>query len=164
MSTRPVRGDTMMKMKMIGYWTFTAAVAGVLLVDGVMGLVHAHGRVMLVGKPLDEVVERLGYPSYLLKILGVCKPLGAIALLVPGFPRLKEWAYAGTFFDMTGAAASSVASGDEVGNSIWALIFAVLTLASWALRPPSYTLGVLFPEIPTGLQTTRDKTCPGAAK
>jgi uncharacterized membrane protein YphA (DoxX/SURF4 family) len=135
----------MMKMKVIGYWTSTAAVAGVLLVDGVMGLVHAHGRVMLVGKPLDEVMERLGYPAYLLKILGVWKPLGAIALLVPGFPRLKEWAYAGTFFNMTGAAASSVASGDEVGNSIWALIFAVLTLASWALRPQSRTLGVLFP-------------------
>jgi uncharacterized membrane protein YphA (DoxX/SURF4 family) len=135
----------MRNMKVIGYWTSTAAVAGVLLVDGVMGLVHAHGRVMLVGKPLDEVMERLGYPAYLLKILGVWKPLGAIALLVPGFPRLKEWAYAGTFFNMTGAAASSVASGDEVGNRIWALIFAVLTLASWALRPQSHTLGVLFP-------------------
>jgi uncharacterized membrane protein YphA (DoxX/SURF4 family) len=135
----------MMKMKVIGYWTSTAVVAGVLLVDGVMGLVHVHGRVMLVGKPLDEVIERLGYPAYLLKILGVWKPLGAIALLVPGFPRLKEWAYAGTFINMTGAAASSMASGDDVGNIIWALIFAVLTLASWALRPQSRTLGVLFP-------------------
>jgi uncharacterized membrane protein YphA (DoxX/SURF4 family) len=135
----------MMNMKVIGYWTSTVAVASVLLVDGVMGLVHTHGRVMLVGQPLDEVMERLGYPAYLLKILGVWKPLGAIALLVPGFPRLKEWAYAGTFFNMTGAAASSVASGDDVGNSIWALIFAVLTLASWALRPQSRTLGVLCP-------------------
>jgi uncharacterized membrane protein YphA (DoxX/SURF4 family) len=135
----------MMKMKVIGYWTSTAVVAGVLLVDGVMGLVHVHGRVMLVGKPLDEVIERLGYPAYLLKILGVWKPLGAIALLVPGFPRLKEWAYAGTFINMTGAAASSMTSGDDVGNIIWALIFAVLTLASWALRPQSRTLGVLFP-------------------
>jgi uncharacterized membrane protein YphA (DoxX/SURF4 family) len=129
-----------MKMKIIGYWTSTAAVAGVLLVDGVMGLVHAHGRAMLVGKPLDEVMERLGYPTYLLKILGVWKPLGAIALLVPGFPRLKEWAYAGTFINMTSAAASSVASGDDVGNSIGALFFAVLTLTSWALRPQSSTL------------------------
>jgi DoxX-like family len=135
----------MRNMKVIGYWTSTAAVAGVLLVDGVMGLLHAHGRVMLVGKPLDEVMQRLGYPEYVLKILGMWKPLGAIALLVPGFPRLKEWAYAGTFFNMTGAAASSVASGDEMGNSIWALIFAVFTLASWALRPQSRTLGVLFP-------------------
>jgi uncharacterized membrane protein YphA (DoxX/SURF4 family) len=90
MSTRSVRGDTMRNMKVIGYWTSTAAVAGVLLVDGVMGLLHAHGRVMLVGKPLDEVMQRLGYPAYLLKILGVWKPLGAIALLVPGFPRRKR--------------------------------------------------------------------------
>ena len=133
----------MLNMKVIGYWTSTAAVAFVLVVDGVGGLLH--GRVMLVGKPLDEVMERLGYPAYFLKILGVWKPLGAIALLVPGFPRLKEWAYAGTFINMTGAAASSVARGDDVGNSIWALIFAVLTLASWALRPQSRTLGVLFP-------------------
>ncbi len=134
----------MMKIKGIGYWTSTGAVASVLLVDGLMGLLHPHGRVMLVGQPLDEVMKRLGYPAYFLKILGVWKPLGAIALLVPGFPRLKEWAYAGSFFNMTGAASSSVASGVDVSNTIWALIFAVLTLASWALRPSSRTLGVLF--------------------
>jgi hypothetical protein len=78
----------MMNMKVIGYWTSTAAVAFVLVVDGVVGLLH--GRVMLVGKPLDEVMERLGYPAYFLKILGVWKPLGAIALLAPGFPRRKR--------------------------------------------------------------------------
>ena len=134
-----------MKMKVIGYWTSTAAVAGVLLVDGVMGLLHAHGRVMLVGKPLDEVMERLGYPAYLLKILGVWKPLGAIALLVPRFPRLKEWAYAGTFFNMTGAVASWALHGDSAGDFIWPLLVAVLVIVSWALRPQSRTLGVLFP-------------------
>src|SRR6266446_3664360 len=143
MSTIPVRGDTMRKMKVIGYWTTTAAVAGVLLVDGVGGLLH--GRVMLVGKPLDEVMERLGYPAYLLKILGMWKPLGAVALLVPRFPRLKEWAYAGTFIEMTGAAASWAAHGGGMGDLIAPLAFAMLTLASWALRPPSRTLGVLLP-------------------
>ena len=138
----------MMKMKVIGYWTSTTVVAGVLLVDGVMGLVHVHGRVMLVGKPLDEVIRRLGYPAYLLKILGVWKPLGAIALLVPRFPRLKEWAYAGEFFAMTGAAASGVVRGkDDPGTLIWPpLILAVLTLISWVLRPQSRILGVLFPK------------------
>src|SRR5215469_5942838 len=128
MLTRPVRGEMMRNLKVIGYWTSTAAVASVLLIDGVMGLVHFPGRVMLVGKPLDEVMERLGYPAYLLKILGVWKPLGAIVLLVPGFPGGSEWAYAGTFINMAGAAASSVARGDDVSNSIWALLFAVLTL------------------------------------
>ena len=135
----------MMKMKVIGYWTSTTVVAGVLLVDGVMGLVHVHGRVMLVGKPLDEVIRRLGYPAYLLKILGVWKPLGAIALLVPRFPRLKEWAYAGTFFVYIMAAVSWAACGGGLGDLIGPLVFAMLTLASWALRPPSRTLGVILP-------------------
>ncbi len=100
---------------------------------------------MLVGQPFDEVIRHLGYPLYLLKILGWWKPLGAIALLVPRFPRLKEWAYAGTFINMTGAAASHVACGDDVGALIGPILFAVLTLASWALRPQSRTLGALFP-------------------
>ncbi|SRR6266446_8988947 len=73
------------------------------------------------------------------------KPLGAIALLAPRFPRLKEWAYAGTFFELTGAAASHVARGDDEGTLIWPLLFAVPTVISWALRPQSRTLGVLFP-------------------
>lgn len=145
MPTIPGRRASLSNMKMLGYWTSTTAVASALLVDGAMGLVHPHGRVMLVGKPIDEEMERLGYPAYLLKILGVWKPLGVIALLVPGFPRLKEWAYAGSFINMTGAAASNVASGDDAGNMLWALLFAGLTLASWALRPRSRTLGALFP-------------------
>src|SRR6266498_3998029 len=102
-----VRGDTMRKMKVIGYWTSTTAVALELVVGGVGGLLR--GRVMLVGPHYDEILPHLGYPVYLLKILGWWKPLGAIALLVPRFPRLKEWAYAGTFFNMTGAAASHMA-------------------------------------------------------
>jgi len=102
---------------------------------------------MLVGQPFDEVLQHLGYPVYLLKILGWWKPLGAIALLVPRFPRLKEWAYAGEFFAMTGAAASGVVRGkDDPGTLIWPpLILAVLTLISWVLRPQSRILGVLFP-------------------
>lgn len=144
MSTIPTRSAMRRNLKLLSYWISTIAVVGVLLVDGIMGLVRPHGRVMLVGQPLDAAMKRLHYPTYLLKILGVWKPLGAIALLVPRFPRLKEWAYAGTFFNMTGAAASSVASGDDVSNVFWALLFAVLTLASWALRPPSRTLVVPF--------------------
>ena len=142
MSTLSLRRETRMNMKVIGYWTGTAAVAGELLVGGVASLLR--GRTMLVGKPLVETMERLGYPVYLLTILGVWKPLGGIALLAPRFPRLKEWAYAGTFFEMTGAVASHVACGDDVG-AIWPLLFAVLTLTSWALRPQSRTLAVLFP-------------------
>jgi hypothetical protein len=71
--------------------------------------------------------------------------LGGITLLVPRFPRLKEWAYAGIFFNMTGAAASHAVSGDAAWHVIVTGSLAVLAVASWALRPQSRTLGVLFP-------------------
>jgi hypothetical protein len=81
-------------------------------------------------------------------ILGVWKLLGAITLLVPGFPRLKEWAYAGIFFGMTGAAVSHAMKGDfgpYAFHLIVTLSLAVLAVISWALRPQSRTLGIIFP-------------------
>jgi hypothetical protein len=88
---------------------------------------------------------QIGYPPYVLTILGFWKVLGAIAILSPRFPRLKEWAYAGTFFELSGAVASHAFSGSSLNHLIWPSVFAVCTVASWALRPPSRTLGVLFP-------------------
>jgi uncharacterized membrane protein YphA (DoxX/SURF4 family) len=82
----------------------------------------------------------LGYPLYFMMILGVWKVLGTIALLVPRFPRLKEWAYAGIFFTMTGAALSHAVSGDATWHVIYTGSLAVLTVASWALRPQSRKL------------------------
>jgi uncharacterized membrane protein YphA (DoxX/SURF4 family) len=82
----------------------------------------------------------LGYPAYFVTVLGVWKILGAIALLVPGVPRLKEWAYAGIVFDLTTAVVSIVAVGDGWGAVLLPLLFLVLTLASWALRPSTRTL------------------------
>ena len=133
-----------MKMKVIGYWATTAVVALELLAGGVTDLVHGPA-LLFVGDPVVLVVAQLGYPLYLLTILGLWKLLGGIALLAPRFPRLKEWTYAGTFFELTGAAASWAARGGGMGDLIWPLAFALLTLASWALRPPGRTLGVLFP-------------------
>lgn len=133
-----------MKAKVIGYWAATIIIVLELLAGGLADLVH--GRVLLVaGDPVVQVMAHLGYPVYLLTILGWWKLLGAIALLVPRFPRLKEWAYAGTFFDMTGAAASAVLLGNSASDSIGPLFMAVLVLVSWALRPQSRTLGTLFP-------------------
>jgi uncharacterized membrane protein YphA (DoxX/SURF4 family) len=133
-----------LKAKVIGYWATTIIVALELLAGGATDLVH--GRTVLwAGPPVVEVISRLGYPVYLLTILAVWKLLGAVALLVPRFPRLKEWAYAGTFFELTGAAASGAAHGDKASTLITPLMFAVLAVASWALRPQSRTLGVLFP-------------------
>ena len=70
----------------------------------------------------------------MLRILGVWKVLGALALATPGWPRLKEWAYAGALFDFSGAVVSHLAVGDPMGKAIAPLVFAVLTMASWALR------------------------------
>ncbi len=144
MSRLLLKEDAMMKMKMIGYWATTVIVALELLVGGVADLIH--GPVLpFAGDPVVPVMAELRYPVYLLTILAVWKLLGAIALLLPRFPRLKEWAYAGIFFEMTGAAASWAARGGGRGDLLWPLAFVVLTLASWALRPPGRTLGVLFP-------------------
>jgi uncharacterized membrane protein YphA (DoxX/SURF4 family) len=81
-----------------------------------------------------ELMARLGYPDYLLTILGVWKILGVVAVLIPKFPLLKEWAYAGFFFSMTGAAFSHIASGTL--NEIYpSLLLLVLTVVSWYFRP-----------------------------
>jgi uncharacterized membrane protein YphA (DoxX/SURF4 family) len=82
--------------------------------------------------------ERLGYPAYFLVILGVWKLLGAVAVVIPRFPRLKEWAYAGVVFNFTGALVSHVASGDiEAGTMSYLVVMIGVTAASWSLRPPS---------------------------
>lgn len=131
-----------MKTKTLAYWTATGIVTLELVAGGVTDL--ARGRTVLIaGQPVVEVLEHLGYPTYLLTILGVWKVLGAAALLVPGLPRLKEWAYAGTFFELTGAALSGWAIGESVDSIATPCFFAACALASWALRPRSRTLGVL---------------------
>ncbi len=134
-----------MKAKVIGYWASTTVIVLELVAGGLADLMH--GRTLLfVGEPVDQVLIHLGYPVYLLTILGCWKLLGAIALLVPRFPRLKEWAYAGTFFDMTGAIASGALRGGSIGDFIGPLFMIVFALVSWALRPQSRALGVLWKE------------------
>ncbi len=130
-----------MKTNTIAYWTTT------ILVVFFIGSGGAAQVAQYLGNP-HGVVPVLGYPMYFFAILGFWKVLGAIAILVPGFPRLKEWAYAGIFFDLTGAVASVAAVGGYgvYGFHVLApLIIAGFTVASWALRPPSRTIGVLFP-------------------
>lgn len=129
------------KAKSIAYWTTTVLVAFFIGSGGIAQLAHVQGTV-------DGFVHILGYPLYFVTILGFWKVLGAIAILVPGFPRLKEWAYAGIFFDLTGAAASSAAVGGYGAYAFHVLaplFLAVLLVASWALRPESRIIGVLIP-------------------
>ena len=85
--------------------------------------------------PFSDVMAHLGYPGYFALILGCWKILGAAAVLAPGFPRLKEWAYAGMFFNMTGAVASHLSVGDGASALIAPTVVTALVAASWALRP-----------------------------
>ena len=131
-----------LKMKVIGYWVTTALIALETLAGGVTDLMH--GRTNLFSGPLVvDVVTSLGYPVYVLAILGVWKIPGAIVLVVPRFLRLKEWAYAGIVFELSGAAASQAVRG-RPSDIIAPLVLLGLALSSWALRPPSRTLGVIF--------------------
>ena len=91
----------------------------------------------------EQVVSgfaKAGYPQHLRIVLGIAKPVAAIVLLIPGFTLLKEWAYAGIFFNMTGAAATGVFVGAAPWHVIVDLVLTALTVASWALRPPSRRL------------------------
>ena len=121
-----------MKLKSISYWVITAIVAFCIGSGGAAELARLQGNV--------EGLVRLGYPSYFVTIIGFWKVLGAIAILTPGFPRLKELAYAGIFFNMTGAAATGMFVGVAPWHVIVDLILTAMTVASWALRPPSRRL------------------------
>jgi hypothetical protein len=92
------------------------------------------------GPPVMEGMAHLGYPAYFVLILGTWKVLGTAAVLAPGLPRVKEWAYAGMFFDLTGAAASHTASGDPAAKILMPLILVSLVAASWKLRPANRML------------------------
>jgi hypothetical protein len=126
------------KTRNILYWTTTILIAFFIEGGGLAQVAHVKGTV-------DGFVHILGYPAYFVTILGVWKVLGPIAILVPRFPRLKEWAYAGIFFDLTGASASSAAVGGPAFHIIVPLFLAGLTVASWALRPESRIIGTLIP-------------------
>ena len=92
-------------------------------------------------KTTIDGIMRLGYPSYIIPALGLGKVLAILAILFPGLPRLKEWAYAGIFFNMMGAFVSHVAVRDPAWSIVVTLTIAGITLASWALRPQSRRLG-----------------------
>ena len=118
----------------IAYWVTTALVVFELALGGVWDLLRV--------PQVRGLIERLGYPPYFLIILGIWKLLGAVALVIPRFPRLKEWAYAGVLFDLTGAVASLFASGlNSVGTIAYPLVMTGVAGASWALRPSSRRLG-----------------------
>jgi hypothetical protein len=118
-------------MRTTTYWTATSIVVGECAVGGAMDLFRM--------APFYPMLIDLGYPSYLSTILGTAKLAAAVVIAVPRLPRLKEWAYAGVLINMTGAAASNAAAHKYTGT-IAPGAFAVLALASWAIRPRSRRL------------------------
>ncbi len=113
--------------KLIAYWIVTALVAGAYLAGGYFD----------IAQPADffQEVGKLGYPAYFFSILGVWKMGAALAILAPKLPRLKEWAYAGMVFNLTGAAASHAFVKDPIGETLTPLIVLALVIASYVLRP-----------------------------
>jgi hypothetical protein len=106
-----------MKKTNILYWTFTG-------LFGAFMLFSAIPDIMIVPDAIDFITTKLGYPQYIIPFLGVAKTLGVIAILIPGFPRIKEWAYAGLFFDLLGATYSNIAVGGfEPGLAFMILVF-----------------------------------------
>lgn len=120
-ATRPAR------LRTVVYWAVSAPV----LLETAVGIQWDLARIPYV----VDVLGRLGFPVYFATILGVSKILALVALFLPRTARLKEWAYAGLVFVYLGAAACHVAVDDTLGAVLTPLVLAVITLASWALRP-----------------------------
>lgn len=118
----------MKKGKLIIYWVVTILMSVGMLGSGYAQIIHA--------KQMVNLIAPLGYPLYLLNIIGVWKILGVIAILSPGFKLAKEWAYAGFFFVMTGALISHLASGDyRLNGIIGPIMQTIFIILSWYCRP-----------------------------
>ena len=117
----------MTKRNKIIYWISTIWLALAMLAGGIQQIFHTKGFV--------DIIVHLGYPVYLLTLLGIWKILGAAALLIPKFDLLKEWAYAGFFFAMSGAVFSHIASHDSIKEIFPSLFLLIVTVVSWYLRP-----------------------------
>ncbi|RUS48920.1 DoxX family protein [Cohnella sp. AR92] len=130
-----VRAGNRPRVKGIAYWIVTMVLAISITLSGI-------GQLMRYGGNVD-LVTNIGFPLYVTSILGTWKLLGVLAIVAPGLPRLKEWAYAGIFFLMTGAAFSHMLADDYGGygsHMILPLFYAALNVASWALRPKNRKL------------------------
>jgi len=124
----------MTRTQKITYWISTCWLALGMVSTGMVQLLHMQSEGAL-SPPGVYGIRQLGYPVYLLTILGVWKLLGAVALLIPKFPVLKEWAYAGFFFLTTGAILSHIATHHPLAAMWPAALLLALTMISWYFRP-----------------------------
>ncbi|ETZ21131.1 DoxX family protein [Pedobacter sp. V48] len=117
----------MTKRNKIIYWIATIWLSLGMLSTGIVQLIKMEDEATMM--------KNLGYPIYILTILGVWKILGVIAVLVPKSPLIKEWAYAGFFFAMSGAVCSHLANGDAGKDFFGPILLLILTFVSWYFRP-----------------------------
>jgi uncharacterized membrane protein YphA (DoxX/SURF4 family) len=120
------------KSRIIIYWITTILSAMAFMIPGIGNLTHQ--------PHFAADMAHLGYPAYFLTVFGLWKILGAISIIAPNLKRLKEWAYAGMIFDLTGAAFSRISSHDATIMIVIPLIITSVVLASWFLRPESRKL------------------------
>jgi hypothetical protein len=132
----------MTKRNKIIYWIATLWLSlGMISTGAIQILKQKEGQGAL------DSITHLGYPDYILTILGVWKILGVVAILIPRMPLVKEWAYAGFFFVMTGAMYSHLAAGDPVTAILPSLLLLALTIVSWYFRPTERKLNFIPQEI-----------------
>ena len=117
----------MEKRNRIIYWVATSLLCAGMTGSGISQILHLN--------EMNELIAHVGYPLYFMYIIGVWKLLGVIAILIPKYPLLKEWAYAGFFFLLTGALVSHIFMGDT-GNAIFGPLFqTIFVIVSWYFRP-----------------------------
>ncbi len=124
----------MTKTRKIIYWVATLWLSLGMFATGIGQMLKANGQ------GGADMLAHLGYPAYLLTILAFWKLLGVVAVLIPNFPLIKEWAYAGFFFIMSGAIFSHLAVSDPLVEILPALLLLILTVVSWYFRPESRKL------------------------
>lgn len=128
-----------MNAKKIGYW------ASLILFSVAMGF---GGIADLMKNPeIMESMKKLGYPEYLVMILGFWKICGVVAILLPGLGLLKEWAYAGFFFDLSGASASHAMIQDDLAKTIIPIVILAIGGCSWLLRPETRRIVISKPAV-----------------
>ena len=128
----------MTKRNKIIYWVATLWLSLGMVSTGIVQLIKM--------QPEVDMMTRLGYPVYLLTLLGIWKMLGVVAVLAPKFPLLKEWAYAGFLFAMSGAVYSHLAIGDDAKELFGPTLLMVLTVVSWHFRSSDKRLPLTTPQ------------------
>jgi hypothetical protein len=125
----------MSKTNKIIYWIATLWLSLGMFSTGIVQLLKPKEQGTTIAPGGVTSINHLGYPIYILTLLGILKILGVITILIPKYPLLKEWVYAGFFFLMTGAIFSHIASGDSVKEIFPSMLLLILTVVSWYFRP-----------------------------